>query len=129
MLSHTCLCQGLQDGADAHCVCHAVFRTGPEDLEVSTSHQQAQGFLYWCPQDNSNIYAYPLPWVPILDCETDRVTSIYSAHAEDELPEQCTAAADYASNLFCGQYRTDIKPLDIVQPEGPSFTVSLSSRK
>lgn len=100
----------------------AVFKVNAEDI-IATDRQQVQAFLYWCPQDNSNIYAYPLPWVPILDCNDNKVIAIESAHSEDTLPEQCTVAADYAANLFTGEYRTDIKPLDIVQPEGPSFQV------
>ena len=105
---------------------HAVFKACEDDT-ISTDRQQVQGFLYWCPQENSNIYAYPLPWCPIVDCNTDKVIAIHSAHSEETLPDQCTAASDYAVDLFTGEYRTDIKPLDIVQPEGPSFQVKILS--
>ena len=134
-----------------------------------------------CPEKNSNIYAFPLPWVPILDVGTMKVTSIVSSHDGRPLPPQITQANDCAPSpaplgwnvagvfscaphpsscrctrpvsallrcacllraavpdlrerepacapadahdLFKGKFRTDIKPLDITQPEGPSFEV------
>ena len=50
-----------------------------------------------------------------------RIESSWEGH--EELPQLCAEPSDYAADLFKGNYRTDIKPLDITQPEGPSFTV------
>ena len=33
-----------------------------------------QAFLYLCPETNSNIYAHPLPFTPIFDLETFKVS-------------------------------------------------------
>ena len=52
-----------------------------------------------------------------------QVIRIESAWEGKELPELCAEESDYAADLFKGTYRTDIKPLNIEQPEGPSFTV------
>lgn len=49
----------------------AVHAADPE--HVPKDRKQVQGFMYHCPDKNSNIYAYPLPWTPILDVETRKV--------------------------------------------------------
>ncbi|KAK9815019.1 hypothetical protein WJX73_005030 [Symbiochloris irregularis] len=86
-----------------------------------------QGFLYWCPLRTSNLYAHPLPWTATLDVDTQKVIRIESAWEGRDLPALCSSPSDYSSDLFKGSYRTDIKPINIEQPEGPSFVVEGSS--
>lgn len=52
-----------------------------------------------------------------------QVVRIESSWEGRKLPPALTEGSDYASDLFKGTYRTDIKPINIEQPEGPSFTV------
>lgn len=41
----------------------------------------------------------------------------------DETPEMPSSDHNYHRNLQTKPWRTDLKPLDVVQPEGPSFSV------
>lgn len=61
---------------------------------MTLDRQVVQAFLYWCPEENSNIYAYPLPWVPLLDCQTNKVGWVWVQwiNALDRLVAACTAA-------------------------------------
>ena len=43
----------------------------------------------------------------------------------DEAPEIPKADYNYHETLFQGQWRSGLKPLDIVMPEGPSFEVGV----
>lgn len=47
----------------------------------------------------------------------------------DKVPELPDTDVNYHSDIAGGErpWRTDLKPLDIVQPEGPSFSVSIAN--
>ena len=77
---------------------------------------RAIGFLHDHPEDN--YYARPIEGLTAyVDVDGDAVT--IEDHGDVPVP---MAAADYAAQ-FVDDMRDDIKPLDIVQPEGPSFQV------
>ncbi len=70
------------------------------------------------PADNG--YAHPIEGVVVtVDVRHDEVVSVED-HGVVPVPE---AAGNYDA-ASVGTMRTDLKPLDIVQPEGPSFDVS-----
>jgi primary-amine oxidase len=85
---------------------------------------------------DSNFYAFPLPIIPVMDYHLRQIIRI------DELPtgggmdplvvekpatgpviDHCRSA-EYVPELVSGGTRQDLKPLSVVQPEGPSFSVS-----
>ena len=48
---------------------------------VPKDRKQIQGLMYWCPHKNSNLYSHPLPWMPILDVESGKVSWHRHGHA------------------------------------------------
>lgn len=84
---------------------------------------------------DANFYAYPLPFIPVMDFESRkllRIDELATGGAGDDLVpaaprtgpviSQCVAA-EYVPELLPGGTRKDLKPLSVVQPEGPSFSV------
>lgn len=84
---------------------------------------------------DSNHYSYPLPIVPVMDTHAGKVVRIdklatggtedgfayntYSRNVLDHL-----VPTEYVPELLSIPLRKDLKPLNIVQPEGPSFKVT-----
>ncbi|EER27933.1 hypothetical protein D8B26_005949 [Coccidioides posadasii str. Silveira] len=84
---------------------------------------------------DSNHYSHPIPMIAILDVYKQEIVQIqklatggtadglaYDTHQEN--PVDHCRPAEYVPELADVEYRTDIKPLNIIQPEGPSFKVS-----
>ncbi|KAL6706725.1 hypothetical protein ACN47E_005267 [Coniothyrium glycines] len=84
---------------------------------------------------DSNFYAYPLPLIPVMDAHTKKIVRIDrlatggkgdsltgKTHSERIL-DHC-ASAEYVPELVPGGLRQDVKPINITQPEGPSFKVT-----
>ncbi|BDA47955.1 Primary amine oxidase [Coccomyxa sp. Obi] len=93
----------------------------PVDDEMGPEHRLFMGLMYWRSSEDDNQYAHPLPWVPILDVESRKVIRIETAWKGPAPVAKLDG--NYHHKLLEGKPRTDIKPLDIIQPEGPSFTV------
>ena len=86
-------------------------------------------------KEDSNHYAFPLPLIPVLDTyskELVRVDRLATGGKEDGLAygthrknilDHCKPA-EYAPELLSQPLRTDVKPLNVTQPEGPSFEVN-----
>ncbi|KAF2726736.1 copper amine oxidase-like protein [Polyplosphaeria fusca] len=82
---------------------------------------------------DSNFYAYPLPIIPILDAhkkEIVRIDRLATGGKGDSLTGQ-THSEKVLDHCQSGEYvpelvdlRKDLKPIDITQPEGPSFKVT-----
>ncbi|KAK5949990.1 hypothetical protein OHC33_008951 [Knufia fluminis] len=84
---------------------------------------------------DSNFYSFPLPFIPVMDAATQeivRVDRIATGGRGDPMePEShpknpvdhCTPS-EYVPELLPNGPRKDLKPLDVVQPEGPSFKVT-----
>lgn len=88
--------------------------------------------------EDSNHYGYPLPIIPVLDTSTGEIVRIdklatggkedglaYGTHKANIL-DHCKPG-EYVPELLNVPLRADLKPLNIVQPEGPSFKVSNES--
>ncbi|KAH6693560.1 copper amine oxidase [Plectosphaerella plurivora] len=84
---------------------------------------------------DTNFYAFPLPLIPVMDARTKkivRIDELATGGKGDPLSgkthkpavlEHC-AAAEYVPELLAGGTRDDLKPLTVVQPDGPSFSVT-----
>ncbi|KAF2436898.1 copper amine oxidase [Tothia fuscella] len=84
---------------------------------------------------DSNFYPFPLPIIPIMDWVKRTIISIEElatggngdplsgkTHAAGVL-DHCHAA-EYVPELLPGGTRTDLRELNVVQPNGPSFSVT-----
>ncbi|KAF4440936.1 Copper amine oxidase 1 [Fusarium austroafricanum] len=83
---------------------------------------------------DSNFYAYPVPLIPVMDAVTREIVRIEtpatggkgdSLTAKTHAPgllDHC-APAEYVPELLPGGTRKDLKPLMVVQPQGPSFSI------
>ncbi|KAK2784871.1 hypothetical protein FQN52_008807 [Onygenales sp. PD_12] len=87
---------------------------------------------------DSNHYGYPLPIIPVMDYDKKEIIRIdklatggtadglnYGTHSPDILAH--TRPSEYVPELLDVKLRTDVKPLNVIQPEGPSFKVSNDS--
>jgi primary-amine oxidase len=82
---------------------------------------------------DSNFYAYPLPLIPVLDAHKEeiiRIDRLATGGKGDSLTGQ-THSERIIDHCQSGEYvpelietRKDLKPIDITQPEGPSFRVT-----
>ena len=70
---------------------------------------------------NDNEYAHPLDIIPLVDLCTERVVAIEQYAAPPPVPKGDNG--NYHEDLVTLPFRTDLKPLHVLQPEGPSFTV------
>lgn len=111
---------------------------GGLDLE-DENRRYFQGLVF--AQDNrngnpdSNFYAFPLPLIPIMDAhkqEIIRIDRLATGGKGDSLTgqthskkilEHC-ANAEYVPELLANGTRKDLKTLNVVQPDGPSFKVT-----
>ncbi|KAK8069443.1 hypothetical protein PG994_006059 [Apiospora phragmitis] len=84
---------------------------------------------------DSNFYAYPLPLIPVMDAhskEIIRIEELATGGRGDPLTGKThaarlldhNAASEYVPELLPEGTRRDLKPLGVVQPDGPSFSVS-----
>ncbi|PQE33946.1 Copper amine oxidase 1 protein [Rutstroemia sp. NJR-2017a WRK4] len=83
---------------------------------------------------DSNFYAYPLPIIPIMDATTReivRIDKLATGGIEDgfkvgsqvkDLLAHCKSA-EYVPELLEKGVRQDMKPINVIQPDGPSFSV------
>ncbi|EPS45779.1 hypothetical protein H072_166 [Dactylellina haptotyla CBS 200.50] len=101
---------------------------------VNDERKQWQCYLYTRPKDNadSNHYASPIPISPVVDVATMKVVRI------DRLPlgvdEKIEEHKPYVPSLneYLPEHqklRTDLKPINIIQPEGVSFRFSKSGEE
>lgn len=84
------------------------------------SRRVMQGFLYFRNFDIDNEYAHPLDMTPIVDLDERRVVHIELYGRPTALP---VGPVNYRADLFEGAFRSDVKPYNVLQPEGPSFEV------
>lgn len=88
--------------------------------------------------EDANFYSYPLPVIPVMDCATEEIVRVdrpATGGKGDGLYDQTFSrdiighanASDYVPELLPGGTRKDLKPLNVVQPDGPSFRVTNES--
>jgi primary-amine oxidase len=120
--------------------------TWPFGTDLSSKeddHKLLQAVLYARAPHNhpeSNQYSFPIPISPVYDpylkkviridpCATGGKEDGLKFHtAEPEVALKHLVENEYHSDLQKGNLRKDVKPLLIVQPEGPSFSVNDETR-
>lgn len=122
--------------ADVTIACDPWMAGADRDSDQDT-HKYIQGFLYALAPGKgleSNQYAYPLPFSPVLDQFLGKVVRLdpmgsggrEDGHAADTAgpkPMDHCVPNEYHASIMDGDLRKDLKPLSVVQPEGPSYTV------
>lgn len=84
---------------------------------------------------DSNFYGYPLPLIPVMDAHTREIIRIdrLATGGEDDGLNAVTHSKDIVQHCQPSEYvpellkdgtRTDLKPLNVSQPDGPSFKVT-----
>ena len=112
---------------------------GPDAGEEAPRYMQGLVFAKDSRHNNgdANHYAYPIPIIPVMDWVTKevvRVDRLATGGKEDGLEPQEDKgtpkklfekhqAAEYVPELLDEPLRSDLKPLDLVQPEGASFKI------
>ncbi|KIW99532.1 uncharacterized protein Z518_11271 [Rhinocladiella mackenziei CBS 650.93] len=109
---------------------------GPDPGEVTPRYTQGLCFAKLRNGNpDSNHYGFPLPIIPVMDTykkEIIRIDRLATGGTEDGLEystrakkvlEHCRPA-EYVPELLDTPLRTDLKPLNVLQPAGPSFAVS-----
>ncbi|KAL9083019.1 MAG: hypothetical protein Q9159_006038 [Coniocarpon cinnabarinum] len=101
---------------------------------VNDDERMYQTFLYvrglnYANEPNSNHYALPLPISPVISSETRKVIRIdwMPTGADNTIPQEPKPFKVVPDNEYipeAQQLRTDVKPLNVVQPEGVSFRVT-----
>jgi primary-amine oxidase len=93
--------------------------SGNFGFEHERGKRLVRGVAYWRRDGRDNGYAYPIEGViPIVDLYEGKVAELWEG-PEIPLPPQ---PGRYAPDDV-GELRKDLKPLEITQPEGPSFAV------
>lgn len=108
-------------------------------LPDEENHRYFQGLCF--AQDtrsgnpDSNFYSFPLPFIPVMDATTQEIIrvdrlatggkgdSMEPAKHPKNIVDHCTPS-EYVPELLPNGSRKDLKPLNVLQPEGPSFTVN-----
>ncbi|KAL0262285.1 peroxisomal copper amine oxidase [Diplodia seriata] len=93
------------------------------DERFGTKVRLQQALMYYRPHVDDCQYVYPLDFCPIFNADTQEIIHIDIPKVRRPLntapPNNYHAASIEAE----GGYRTDLKPINITQPEGVSFTM------
>ncbi len=90
-------------------------------FEHERGRRLVRGVAYWRADATDNGYAYPIEGlIPIVDLNSGEVVELWNLERPIGLPP---THGRYDSASIGEPVRDDLRPLDIVQPEGPSFTV------
>lgn len=112
---------------------------GPDEVEDVPRYMQGLVFAHDTSKNNpdSNHYAFPIPIIAVMDWVTKkiiRIDRLATGGADDGLDAHPRSAepkklfngnrhADYVPELLDRPVREDLKPLNVVQPEGASFSI------
>jgi primary-amine oxidase len=96
-----------------------IWSAGNYGTEEDRTHRLARPLCFVRMDPTDNGYAKPIEGLrPVVDLNTMKVIRVEEYGHWPLPPQQCNYAADHVTN-----FRRDIKPLEITQPEGPSFAV------
>jgi primary-amine oxidase len=96
-----------------------LWSAGNFGTEEDSTLRLARPLCFLRSDEKDNGYARPLPLVPIVDLNKMEVLRV-EEYEYTRIPEK---EFNYTPDRV-GPLRTGIKPLEIIQPEGPSFTVN-----
>ncbi|KAJ3546099.1 hypothetical protein NM208_g2167 [Fusarium decemcellulare] len=124
----------LPESCTVQCDC---WPAGADKHSTEHTHKYIQGLLYARAPNNhleSNQYAFPLPFSPLLDIFTDTIIKLedLATGGDADGLKYNTANANPMAHCVENEYHPDLlgpprkglKPLHVVQPEGPSFHIS-----
>ncbi|KAK6441625.1 peroxisomal copper amine oxidase [Oleoguttula sp. CCFEE 5521] len=82
-----------------------------------------QALMYYRPHIDDSQYTYPLDFCPIYNSDTQEI--IHIDIPKVRRPLNTAPPTNYHAEAIkaAGGFRTDLKPINITQPEGVSFTV------
>ena len=114
---------------------------GSDKFSTKETPKLLQAMLYARAPNNhpdSNQYSFPLPFSPVFDPATEKIIRmdlLPTGGTEDgsktgtapEKPLAHCVENEYHPDLLAGEFRTDLKPLIVQQPDGPSFQVQDSN--
>ncbi len=104
---------------DTRLVMVDIWSAGNYGSEEDCTRRLARPLCFLRSDPTENGYARPIEGIrPVVDLNTMKVIRV-EEHGQWALPP---GACNYAADRVADQ-RRDIKPLEITQPEGPSFTV------
>ncbi|KAL0041485.1 hypothetical protein WJX79_005084 [Trebouxia sp. C0005] len=92
------------------------------EMGMTEPGRYIQCFVYVRASPDDNFYAHPLDVVVVVELQTKRVLQWWHHKANPIIP---TLNSNFHTKLVDQErgWRTGLKPLNVVQPEGPSFTV------
>ncbi|SPO00202.1 related to peroxisomal amine oxidase (copper-containing) [Cephalotrichum gorgonifer] len=114
---------------------------GIEETDPSTRYMQGMVFARddSAAHPDSNHYGYPIPIIPVVEWATKKIIridrlatsvspgTIFAPNRKPSAPPVDIFVgrkpAEYLPELLDRPLREDVKPIDITQPHGPSFTV------
>ncbi|KAK4982058.1 peroxisomal copper amine oxidase [Elasticomyces elasticus] len=82
-----------------------------------------QALMYYRPHVDDSQYTYPLDFCPIFNADTQEIVHIDVPKVRRPLNQAPPTNFHAEAIKANGGYRTDLKPINITQPEGVSFTV------
>ena len=94
------------------------------DERFGSNARFQQALMYFRPHVDDCQYQYPLDFCPIYDSEKGAIVHIDIPTTRRPLRREAEINYTPAAVERAGGYRSDIKPLEITQPEGPSFKLS-----
>ena len=104
---------------DLSLVCADPWSVGRSGLPEEDNHRLVQTIVWVRGQPEGNQFAHPVEGLyALIDINQGEVLSV-TDDGPSTVPDQ---ESNYAER-FQSNWRTDLKPIEIVQPEGPSFTV------
>ncbi|KJX96759.1 peroxisomal copper amine oxidase like protein [Zymoseptoria brevis] len=78
-----------------------------------------QALMYYRPHVDDSQYTYPLDFCPIYNADTQEI--IHIDVPEVRRPLNTAPPTNYHAEALKKEFRTDLKPINITQPEGVSF--------
>ena len=80
--------------------------------------------MYYRPHPDESQYTYPLDFCPIYNAETKEIIHIDVPPVRRPLSKAAPNSYHPEAIEREGGFRTDVKPINITQPEGVSFTIN-----
>ncbi len=102
---------------------------GTDDEKETRRLVQCYMYLTYGDHEQANHYSLPAAFSPVFDGTTKELVRMdylplgTDATTRDTEPWKPVKAVEYAHDLLDEPMRTDLKPLIVQQPEGPSFSV------
>lgn len=93
------------------------------DHRFGSNIRLQQALMYYRPTIDDSQYSYPFDFCPIFNADTHEIIHIDIPEVRRPLSKHKPNNYHVAAVEAEGGYRTDLKPINITQPEGVSFTL------